>query len=115
MQVSVWAKNEEEARGQITDTANRSAFEELHPLATFVALDRHSIQDVKEEVSLSDEAMSFIGKLTDRHFEELREDDNDTVVDELREAGLLYTPDNGITRLATEGIFIYEDSQKEKE
>ncbi len=108
MQVEVWAKNEEEARKQA-----RIRLVEGVPVEELQRVYSLDINSVKEEMSLSDEAMCFIGKLTKRHLEELREDDNDDLVDELREAGLLHTPPNGITRLATEGIFIYEDSQKE--
>ena len=107
MTVEVWAKSEDEARRHLEESEWALTHE------SDIGIDSHDILSIKEEASLSDEAMCFIEKLTKRHLQELREDDNDDLVDELREAGLLHTPPSGITRLATEGIFIHEDSQKE--
>lgn len=108
----VWANDEQSARKKADDELSLSPMD----LESFdFELDSHSIPGVEQVLSLSEDAQSFMQELCERHGQEVSEKDSYRIVDELGAAGLLHTPEGGVTRLSTTGIFICEDLQTKKE
>lgn len=108
----VWASDEQTARQKATDELLLAP----NDLASFdFELDSHSIAGVEQVLVISEDAQAFMQELCDRHRQEISENDSDRIVDELGAAGLLHTPEGGVTRLSTAGIFLCEDLQTKKE
>lgn len=108
----VWANDEQSARKKADDELSLSPVD----LESFnFELDSYSISGVETALALSEDAQFFIQELCDRHRQRISENDSDRIVDELGAAGLLHTPEGGVTRLSTTGIFLCEDLQTKKE